>query len=121
MIYCEAESKPSGWADDWNGSCAVVWDGRYIRNIDIQTEGEEVCFAFTPTESRIYTIESSGDYDTYGHLYNSSKSQIASDDDSAGIGNNFRISYYLEAGEIYYIGVRMYSNSATGSFTVTIS
>ncbi len=25
-IYCEAESKPSGWGDSWNGSnCPVVW------------------------------------------------------------------------------------------------
>ena len=24
-IYCEAESKPDGWLNSWNGSCPVVW------------------------------------------------------------------------------------------------
>lgn len=25
-IYCEAESKPSGWESYWSGDCPVVWD-----------------------------------------------------------------------------------------------
>lgn len=27
-IYCEAESKPSGWESYWNGDCPVVWDSK---------------------------------------------------------------------------------------------
>ena len=25
VIYCEAESKPKGWDDNWNGGYPVVW------------------------------------------------------------------------------------------------
>ena len=36
-IYCEADSKPSGWASDWNSSnCPVVWD---CNNNDIADDG----------------------------------------------------------------------------------
>ena len=26
IIYCEAESQPSGWDNSWRGSCSVVWN-----------------------------------------------------------------------------------------------
>ncbi|MCR4673247.1 MAG: S-layer homology domain-containing protein [Lachnospiraceae bacterium] len=62
-------------------------------------------------------------YDTYGYVYSyrdgSGLIQLASDDDS-GEGNNFSVSYYLEAGNTYYFGARMYSSGNTGSFNVTL-
>lgn len=37
IIYCEAESQPSGWDSSWNNSnCPVVWD---YKNNDIATDG----------------------------------------------------------------------------------
>ena len=86
----------------------------------IDTAGEYVYFVFTATESKTYTFQSNGSYDTYGYLYNSSQSQISSNDDS-GDGNNFLISRSMSAGETVYIGVRMYSSSNTGTFTVSAS
>ena len=35
-IYCEAASKPSGWASDWNSGCPVVWD---CNNNDVADDG----------------------------------------------------------------------------------
>ena len=88
-----------------------------MQNVVIDTAGERVYFKFVATETRAYTISSQGGLDTYGHLYNSSTSQIASNDG----GNDFSITYTLTAGETYYIAARMYSSSATGTFTITIS
>jgi hypothetical protein len=86
----------------------------------IDTAGEYVYFVFTATESKTYTFQSTGSYDTYGYLYNSSQSQLSSNDDN-GDGNNFKITRSMSAGETVYIAVRMYSSSDTGTFTVTVS
>ena len=86
----------------------------------IDTAGEYVYFKFTATESKTYTFQSSGSYDTYGYLYNSSQSQLSSNDDS-GDGSNFLISRSMSAGETVYLKVKLYSSSATGTFTVSVS
>lgn len=85
----------------------------------ITTGGQKIYYAFIPTESRSYTFTSSGSLDTYGYLYNSTQTQITSDDDG-GSGNNFSITRSLTAGETYYLVVRLYSSSNTGTFTVTV-
>lgn len=88
--------------------------------VNITTGGQIVYFVFRPTTSRTYTIQSTGSGDTYATLYNSSKSSITYNDDG-GNGNNFLISYSMTAGETYYIAVRYYNSSTTGSFTVQFS
>ena len=35
-IYCEAESRPSGWEDFWNEDCPIVWDSK---NNDVAHDG----------------------------------------------------------------------------------
>ena len=60
---------------------------------------------------------SSGALDTYGYLYDSNGSQLTSHDGST----DFTITCSLTAGETYYIVVKMYSSSATGTFTVSIT
>lgn len=76
-------------------------------------------------EATFYTSSSE---DTYGYLSTSSSldstngepsSYIASDDDSSN-GNNFAISYNVTAGTIYYIWVRQYSGSSTGTIDLYI-
>ena len=44
---------------------------------------------------------------------------ITTDDDS-GTNNNARIQQKLTNGKTYYIGVRFYSTSTTGTFTLKI-
>ena len=87
---------------------------------NITQRGQLVYFAFTPTESKTYTIYSTGSSDTYGYLYNASQTQITSDDDS-GSNRNFSITYSMTAGTTYYIVVKYYSSSNNGSFSVVFS
>ena len=89
--------------------------GSYTVTID--TAGEKIYYKFTATESKSYTIKSSGGLDTYGYLYDSSQSQLTYNDGST----DFIITRSLTAGETYYVVVEMYSSSATGTFTLTIS
>ena len=81
--------------------------------------GELKLFSFTPSESGDYRFYSSGGYDTCGYLYDSAMNELAFNDDG-GEGNNFSISCQLDAGTQYYFGARMYSGTASGSFTVTL-
>ena len=86
----------------------------------IDTAGEYVYFKFTAPSAGTYTFQSTGSYDTYGYLYNSSQSQLTYNDD-AGDGSNFLISRTMTSGEIVYIGARMYSSSNTGTFNVSVT
>ncbi len=75
-------------------------------------------YAFVPLASGTVTIYSTGSMDTYGYLYSSNNSQLESSDDD-GDGNNFRITYNVTAGRVYY--VRPYGFSSSGTTTVHIS
>ena len=82
----------------------------------ISTAGEMNYFTYTPSTTATYVIYSTGSVDTKCYLYNSSGSQITSDDDS-GDGTNFRLSYSLTAGTTYTFGIRYYSSSTTGTIS----
>ena len=97
----------------------IITSGQSLPAV-IDTNGEYVYFKFTATASKTYSFKSSGTYDTYGYLYNSTGSQLSSNDDGAGSGN-FLISRYISVGETVYIGARMYSSSTKGTFTVSVS
>ncbi len=99
---------------------AFVAESGKTYDVNITTGGQIVYFAFTPTTSGSFTIQSIGSGDTYGTLYSASQSSLTSNDDG-GDGGNFLISYSMTAGETYYIAVRYYSSSTTGSFTVQFS
>ena len=73
-------------------------------------------YAFVPLTSGNITLYSTGSSDSYGYLYNSSKSWLKSDNDS-GNGNNFSITYSVTAGILYYIAPCAYSGS---SITLTL-
>jgi hypothetical protein len=90
-------------------------------DVVIDEPGESVYYVFTPTESRSYRIKSSGGCDTYGYLYNSSKTQLAANDDSRDNDEDFGITYSLTAGQTYYIVVKLYSATNTGSFSLVIT
>ncbi len=80
--------------------------------------GETVYFSFTPTETADYVFSSQGDADTYGYVYDSGRTVLASDDDS-GDDYNFSVSYTLNAGTLYYFGARLYG-SDSGAATVRL-
>ncbi|MCD8053492.1 MAG: leucine-rich repeat protein [Lachnospiraceae bacterium] len=84
----------------------------------ISEAGTYVYFKIIPEETGTYYIYSGGNMDTYGYLYDADGNCLFQDDDSAGNGNNFAITYRLTEGNTYYLGVRFYSNSITGTFSL---
>ncbi|MDR1825518.1 MAG: hypothetical protein LBR27_09395 [Bifidobacteriaceae bacterium] len=81
-------------------------------------------FRFTAPSSGLWTFQSSGipsGSDIYGYLWSAAGVQLALDDDSAG-NRNFRISYTLTVGTVYYLRVKNYLSTTTISaspYTIT--
>lgn len=74
-------------------------------------DNTEYYVEFVPDESRYYVIETydtDDDLDTVGTLYSSSEEVLTGADDY-GNSRDFRISYYLNEGETYFIQVELYS------------
>lgn len=88
-------------------------------NCNISNQGTYQYYKFVPECTGVYVFYTDGSYDTRGYLYNSSRNQIASDDDS-GYEDNFNITYTLSKGETYYLSAGMYDSDDTGSFTVSV-
>ena len=82
----------------------------------ISYAGQIYWYKFTPSTNGTYVMYSTGSYDTYCYLYNSAGSQIAYNDDG-GTDSNFRLSYSLSSGTVYYFGVKYYSSSNTGTIS----
>lgn len=83
-------------------------------NAVISNGGGMAYYTFTPSSTGKYVIYSTSDTDTKVYLYNSSGTQLSSDDDG-GDGQNFRLQYNLNAGTTYRFGVQYYNSSKTGT------
>ena len=99
---------------------AFIAESGKTYDVNITTGGQIVYFAFTPTTSGSFTIQSIGSGDTYGTLYSSTQSSLKTSDDD-GDGNNFKITYTMTAGTTYYVAVKFYNSSTTGTFKVSFS
>ena len=99
---------------------AFIAESGQTYDVTITTGGQIVYFAFTPTTTGSFTIQSTGSGDTYGTLYSSTKSSLTTNDDD-GDGNNFKITYTMTAGTTYYVAVKFYGSSTTGTFKVSFS
>lgn len=99
---------------------AYIAKSKQTYDVNITKGGQKVYFAFTPTTSGSFTIQSTGSVDTYGELYSSTQSSLQTNDDD-GDGSNFRITYNMTADTTYYIAARLYSSSNTGAFKVSFS
>ncbi len=87
-------------------------------------EGVWVRAAFTPSSSVSHAVfETTGDNDTYLLLYkNLDDAQLdrpLAEDDDSGDDRNAKIAQPLGYSSPYYLKVRLYSASATGSFQLT--
>ncbi len=88
--------------------------------VSIDNEYDMEYYSFTPSESGYYTFYSySMDADTRAYLYNANRTEQLDYDDDGGENNNFKITYYLEAGERYCFAAGFWSNSI-GSFPVML-
>ncbi len=85
-----------------------------------------VWYKITAPVSGDFTFESTGDWDLDGELFgniviNSSISgRIAYDSDS-GADNNFKLSYYLNEGQVLYLRVKGANQYTSGSFNLEIT
>ncbi len=93
-----------------NGSAGVILNGKF-----------EQLLVFVPLTSGNVTITSSGDYDTFGVLYDEDMVMLVQNDDGGADGKSFHIVYNVTAGKTYYIGARAFSSTTVGTATVSIS
>jgi len=106
------------------GSCASATSINHNTNFygSIATAGQQNYYRIYVPRSgtlRAYTTYTSSNLDTYGYLYNSSCAYLTSNDDG-GTSYNFSFSRSISAG-YYYIMVRAYNSSATGSYHLYVS
>jgi len=83
--------------------------------------GEQEIFVIDPITSGNYTIETRGQVDTYGILYNSKNEIVAEGDDGDDYDNNFKFTATLSVYETYYLHVSGYSYEDTGFYTVVVT
>ena len=76
-------------------------------------KGETLSFTICPTESGYWSFTSMANNDSFADLYDQYDNWLAFDDDN-GYDSNFKIEYYLEAGETYTICVRWVSPDREG-------
>ena len=82
----------------------------------IETGGDEDWFRIQTSGRRDLKVRTTGSLDTVGALLDSSGRQLATNDDG-GSGNNFALEAEVSAG-VYFVRVRAYSGSRTGSYTI---
>ena len=89
----------------------IVGDVSFIEYIGA---GQQITYTIAPAESGTWVFTSYANADTYGELYDTNGDCLQSNDDG-GNNRNFRITYYLEAGETYTIVVRWYYSDTEGN------
>jgi len=89
---------------------------------NIGTAGEENWYRFLTGMAGTYVIQTYGSTDTYMYLFDSDQTSIITEDnDGAGSGNNSKIVQNLNANTWYYIKIRGYNNSVTGSYSIGVN
>ena len=86
---------------------------------ELEVGGDKDYFRLEVAEATTLTVESTGDTDTYGTLFDASETSLATNDDG-GPGSNFRIEREVQAGT-YYVEVRGFGSSTTGSYELGVS
>ena len=89
-------------------------------NGSIGTSGEADWYYFVTSQSGDHVMETHGSMDTYMHLYRSDRTTEIIQDDDSGEGTCSKITYSLSSGTTYYVKVRAYDASATGSYSVDV-
>ena len=82
-------------------------------------DGDRDYFRVVVAAATTLTVETTGRVDTYGTLFDGSRTQLATNDDGGSV-NNFQIERKVQAGT-YYVEVRGYQTSNTGSYELRVS
>ncbi len=115
---------PAAIADDYGNTIDTAYNWAITGpnpaiNGNIERLGDIDVFKFTAPFSGTYQIISTSSIDMVGTLYNSARSVLASDDDAAG-NRQFKISYPLVKGQVYYVQVGTYANYYTGAYSIRL-
>lgn len=99
----------------------VIYSGvvNSIFNPTISFGSGYVFYEFTPSGNNAYRFESSGSLDTQIYVYNSSGTQLVSNDDY-GVDRNFLLDYNFTGSTKYYLKVKLYGSSTTGTISFTV-
>lgn len=84
------------------------------------TANDNDWYKFYTATSGTYTIETHGSVDTYMNLYSSDQTTNLAYDDDSGSSGCSKIEIHLNANSWYFIKIRGYSTSTTGSYTIDI-
>jgi len=82
--------------------------------------GQKLLYSIRTTEAGIYTVETTGDTDTFMDAYDSSFTHISYNDDG-GNDYNARVEIFAEANKTYYLVLRGYDNSESGPYRIILS
>ena len=82
--------------------------------------GETLSFTICPTESGYWSFTSMSHGDSYAILYDQYGNWLT-DNDQGGYESNFKIYYYLEAGESYTLNVSWWSSYSEGRMPLIFS
>ena len=107
-------------------TCNVCGKVRALRYLSVGVDaavhveyGESENLIFVPEETGLYTFESfDNSEDTYGTLMDAQEN-VLTDDDEAGGDHNFRIKWFLVAGETYILRAEGYNGSGA-EFSVRV-
>ena len=87
---------------------------------EISTGGERDRYTFSVETAGTYTIETSGNTDTFVSLFGpDNESRLIAEDDDSGPGNLSRLTQNLGVGR-YFVRVRLFSASSTGPYGVSL-
>lgn len=89
---------------------------------DLQA-GQQIDFVFKPTQSRRYTIATTGASDTLLTLFEQTEggARYLTADDDSGEDRNARITYKLFKGRSYAVRLRLYYPGQTGTTSLMVS
>jgi len=81
------------------------------------SSGQKQLFSIRTTEVGLYTVETTGNTDTYLSVYDASFDFVDSNDDG-GENYNARIEFFSEAGQVYYFILSGYNDSESGPYRI---
>ena len=105
------------------GVLAIGAEVEEVEPVTVLTLGEsvtvkgETLYSFTPEESGVYRMYSSGSCDSIATLFDENMIEIARNDDG-GHDVNFELNYLMTAGTTYYLRAGAYSDNV---FTYTLT
>ena len=108
------------------GNASIISEGDKLSG-SLEQSGDEDNFAFTPTATQSYYINTLGNTDTVLTLYDYDGTFLAESDDIAfdfGVENNRTTSgiyYEMTQGETYYFAVSGYDGTITGDYGVSVT